>query len=75
MHLKILLFSIGCCCNDKASPKTFDRVGIPLPFHTTMKKVQLTTRQALIANILTQKAKAPAGTTHCSGSTHCSVGL
>jgi hypothetical protein len=40
-----------------------------------MKKVQLTTRQALIANILTEKAKSPAGSVHCSGSTHCTVGL
>ncbi|WP_262922873.1 hypothetical protein [Hymenobacter cellulosilyticus] len=40
-----------------------------------MKKVQLTTRQALIANILNKKAMAPAGSTHCTGSTHCAVGL
>ena len=40
-----------------------------------MKKVQLNTRQTLIARILTQKALAPAGSAHCSGSTHCTVGL
>ena len=40
-----------------------------------MKKVQLTTRQALIANILTQKVVAPAGSVHCRGGGHCRVGL
>ena len=63
------------CCKDKASPKTFDRVGNPPLILYTMKKTQITNRETLIASILASKAMAPAGTTHCSNCGHCTASL
>ena len=40
-----------------------------------MKKVQISNREALIANLLSLKAMAPAGGTHCSNCGHCTATL